>query len=148
MSVLIRKMLPNDKLVWAEMRFKLWDSLPLEEHLGDIDRMLKASKHTGYIAILPDRGHIGFAEISIRDYANGCTAQPVAFLEGIWVEREYRWQGIGRALIEKISNDLLIQGYAELCSDTDIENTLSQHAHGSWGFEETERVVYFRKSLK
>jgi aminoglycoside 6'-N-acetyltransferase I len=34
-----------------------------------------------------------------------------------------------------------------LGSDTPLANIASQDAHRSWGFAETERVVYFRKGL-
>lgn len=39
-------------------------------------------------------------------------------------------------------------GIFELGSDTWLHDLPSQQAHGAWGFEETERVVYFRKKLK
>ncbi|MFA1624659.1 GNAT family N-acetyltransferase [Rhizobium mongolense] len=145
---LIKKMDAADNLRWAGMRFKLWDHLSVDEHLGDIDSMLKGKKRTGYIALLPDREPVGFAEISIREYANGCTAQPVPFLEGVWVDPKHRRQGIGRALVERIASDLIAQGFHELCSDAGIRNTRSHQAHENWGFAETDRVVYFRRPLR
>jgi aminoglycoside 6'-N-acetyltransferase I len=39
------------------------------------------------------------------------------------------------------------RGFTEIGSDTDIANRESHAAHRSWGFVETERVVYFRKVL-
>ncbi|MBY5839474.1 GNAT family N-acetyltransferase [Rhizobium leguminosarum] len=147
MSIVIRKMRAGDSALWAEMRFKLWDSLSIDEHLGDIGRMLKGKKRTGYLALRPDQAPLGFAEICIREYANGCTAQPVPFLEGIWIDPKHRRQGVGRALLENITGDLIKQGFRELCSDADIRNRRSHQAHQNWGFTETERVVYFRKVL-
>ena len=108
--------------------------------------MIGRTTRIGYMAHSSDMP-IGFAERSIRDYANGCTSQPVAFLEGIWVERRFRGQGIGRALVESIVADLLSDGFRELCSDAGITNRRSHRAHKGWGFSETDRVVYFRKPL-
>ena len=148
MPVLIRKMSEADSSNWANMRFKVWDSLSIDEHLGDIKKLLEGGiKRTGYMAIINDKQPAGFAEVCIREYANGCTAQPVPFLEGIWITPKHRHSGIGRAFIEKITADLITQGFCELCSDAHIKNTKSHRAHENWGFDETDRVVYFRKSL-
>ena len=147
MSIHVRKMQKEDKVIWADMRSKLWDELSFDEHVGEIDRMLKSKKCSGFLAVHAGNQPIGFAEICIRDYANGCTEQPVPFLEGIWVDPKHRRQGAGRALIEKITEDLVAKGFRELCSDVEIRNRRSYRAHGNWGFHETERVVYFRKPL-
>ena len=148
MSLSVREMRKADSASWAEMRYRMWDSLSTDEHMTDIARMLsRETKRTGYIAVADGNLSIGFAEVSIRDYANSCTRQPVPFLEGIWVDPDYHKRGIGRMLVTAIERDLINEGFQELCSDADIENTISHHAHGTWGFGETERVVYFRKSL-
>ncbi|MBO9136263.1 GNAT family N-acetyltransferase (plasmid) [Rhizobium sp. B230/85] len=147
MSILIRKMQRTDSDLWAAMRSRLWDRLSVEEHSADIERLWNGEKGNGYIAQTPDRTAVGFAEISIRDYANGCTAQPVPFLEGIWIDPSHRRTGIGRLLITNITDDLIVQGFHELCSDADIGNRRSHQAHNNWGFSETTRVVCFRKPL-
>jgi aminoglycoside 6'-N-acetyltransferase I len=71
----------------------------------------------------------------------------VPFLEGIWVETELRRQGVGKALIEYAANFLVARGFSELGSDAEIDNHVSHASHRGWGFSETERVVYFRKTL-
>lgn len=147
MLATIRRMRKTDKAIWVDMRFKLWDRLSLDEHVGEIERILKSKKCFGYIALLANHQPIGFAEICIREYANGCTAQPVPFLEGVWVDPKHRRQGVGRTLIAKITDDLVAKGFHEICSDAEIKNRQSHQAHGNWGFYETERVVYFRKPL-
>ncbi len=93
-------------------------------------------------------GHsLGFAEVYVRDFANGCESQPVPFLEGIWVDRSQRRHGLGRQLIETIEAWARSKGFKELGSDAELHTTLSHRAHAGWGFEETERDVYFRKTL-
>ncbi|MDP9754249.1 UNVERIFIED_ORG: GNAT superfamily N-acetyltransferase [Rhizobium sp. SORGH_AS260] len=97
--------------------------------------------------ILTDRP-IGFAEVSLRrDYVNGCDTSPVAFLEGIYVEEAFRRQGVAALLVEQVTRWAIDQGVSELASDADIANLSSHRTHAALGFEETERVVYFRRSL-
>lgn len=137
----------TDRRVWAAMRLQLWDKHTCNAHLNDIDNMLSNKQNAGYMAILTNQQAVGFAEISLRQYANGCSKQPVPFLEGIWVQPEYRQQGVGQALIRKITTDLIVQGFDELCSDAGIDNKMSYEAHQNWGFDEIERVICFRKKL-
>lgn len=146
MSISVRKMRRSDQSAWAEMRYRFWDSLTPKEHLCDIEKMLTSNKRFGYIA-LEGSQPIGFAEICLREYANGCTKQPVPFLEGIWIDHKHRRRGVGRALLDKIIEDLVVDGFHELCSDAGIKNRRSHVAHKKWGFYETDRVVYFRKPL-
>jgi aminoglycoside 6'-N-acetyltransferase I len=129
------------------MRYKLWDQLALDEHVEDIGRMLRSGKRFGYVALVDSHEPAGFAEICIREYANGCTSQPVPFLEGIWVDPRHRRRGAGRTLMTAITADLVAEGFHEICSDAEIRNRRSHQAHRDWGFEETSRVVYFRKQL-
>lgn len=147
MPLTIRKMNNKDLNAWAHMRVKLWGNHTFEEHLTDISSLLENNRYTGYIAHTDDSEPVAFAEIALRNYANGCTKQPVPFLEGIWVKSTHQRKGIGNSLLAYISEDLNQQGYSEICSDAEISNSASHHAHTKWGFEETERVIYFRKAL-
>ncbi|MGO4834668.1 hypothetical protein AB4144_20655, partial [Rhizobiaceae sp. 2RAB30] len=76
----------SDSADWADMRLRLWEGTSPHDHLRDIEKILKSKKDRGYVAILDGDRPAGFAEISIRDYANGCKEKPVPFLEGIWVD--------------------------------------------------------------
>lgn len=147
MTIEVRRMTAADLDVWSRMRACLWHSLDLDGHRAEIATMLDNARHRGYLAVGPNGAACGFAEVSIRDYANGCTRTPVPFLEGVWVEPEARRSGVGAALLSRITSDLRAEGHVELCSDAGLENLASHEAHGAWGFEETQRVVYFRKPL-
>ncbi|MGI2031355.1 N-acetyltransferase family protein [Rhizobium panacihumi] len=147
MAYLIRRCEPADNAEWARLRHALWPHGGLDEHRAEIETGLPGNVLRGYLAFDLAGETVGFAEISIRRYANGSTRSPVPFLEGIWIADEHRRHGIGRLLIENISEDCAAEGFVELCSDADIANLASHHAHQRWGFAETERVVYFRKAL-
>lgn len=147
MGFSIRRCDAADLAEWARLRQALWPDGSVEEHADEIAAALPDGILRGYLVIGEDERAVGFAEVSIRRYANGSTQSPVPFLEGIWIVPEQRQHGIGRLLIERISADCAAEGFVELCSDAEIDNLVSHHAHESWGFAETERVVYFRKPL-
>jgi aminoglycoside 6'-N-acetyltransferase I len=148
MEFTIRQMGANDRAIWAEMRIALGPDETPQEHAKMTDELLGDGDAWGLIAEATDGTVIGFVEIAVRKYANGCDTRPVAFLEGVWVKPQFRRRGIGTRLIAHAETFLAGRGFRELGSDTQIDNHSSQAAHLAWGFSETERVVYFRKLLK
>ena len=145
-TVEIRLLGEDDRTVWAKMRHALWPEDSLEEHERDTARVLADADCWSFVA-LRDGEAVGFAEIAIRKYANGCESQPVPFLEGIWVDPGHRRSGIGRRLIAHVESFMKARDFRELGSDALLDNQASHAAHAGWGFAETERVVYFRKIL-
>jgi aminoglycoside 6'-N-acetyltransferase I len=148
MKITVREMGVADRAAWAEMRGALWPEDGAQTHASDIDEILRDNGAWGFAAETVDGAPVGFAELAIRKYANGCSARPVPFLEGIWVKAEFRRQGIGARLIAHAEAFAAARGFREMGSDTGLENRASHAAHRSWGFSETERVVYFRKALQ
>jgi aminoglycoside 6'-N-acetyltransferase I len=142
----VRVMEASDRLYWAEMRAALWPEQSAEEHAHGIDDVLGSDRAWGFIA---EAGGTpaGFAELAIRDYANGCASRPVPFLEGIFVREEFRRCAVGARLIAYVEEFVAARGFTEIGSDAEIANSASHAAHRGWGFVETERVVYFRKVL-
>jgi aminoglycoside 6'-N-acetyltransferase I len=82
-----------------------------------------------------------------NDFVNGTRSSPVAFLEGIYVVPQERRRGVARSLIAAAEDWARVRGCVEFASDASLQNRLSQAMHQALGFEETERVVYFRKGL-
>jgi aminoglycoside 6'-N-acetyltransferase I len=100
------------------------------------------------VAYADDGEPQGLVEIALRsDYVNGTDSSPVGFLEGIYVAPQFRRQGVAGKLIETAQQWAREQGCSEMASDAVLDNTTSHAMHLALGFEETERVVYFRKSL-
>jgi aminoglycoside 6'-N-acetyltransferase I len=81
------------------------------------------------------------------DYVNGTSTSAVAFLEGIYVVPEARRKGVAASLIATIAKWAQSIGCEELASDALLENEASYALHLALGFQETERVIFFRKSL-
>lgn len=134
---------------WAYMRAELWPEVSLPEHRDDILAQLKSGGEEVTFLAFDDEGEaIGFAEAAIRhDYVNGCDSSPVVFLEGIFIEPSARRSGIARALADAVREWGRGHGCTEMASDADITNEASHAFHAALGFAETERVVYFRKSI-
>jgi aminoglycoside 6'-N-acetyltransferase I len=147
MDILVRQMSAADRTAWACMRASLWPDETLQQHAEEIDQLLRDRETWSFIAETSAGAEVGFAEIAIRKYANGCDSRPVAFLEGIWVSEQFRRRGVGAQIVSHIGSFLAARGFQELGSDTPLDNAASQSAHLRWGFSETERVVYFRKLL-
>lgn len=104
--------------------------------------------HFVRLASAPDGSPIGFVEASRRvEYVNGTSTSPVAFLEGLYVEPSARHKGVARALVEEVARWAAAQGCSELASDSPIESVMAHATHRALGFEETERVVYFRRAV-
>ena len=148
MEFIVRQMGAGDRAIWAEMRTALWPDETSLTHAKMVDELLGEADSLSLIAEATDGIAVGFAEIAVRKYANGCDTRPVAFLEGVWVRPQFRRQGIGKRLLAHAETLLAARGFRELGSDTWIDDCTSQAAHLAWGFSETERVVYFRKILK
>jgi aminoglycoside 6'-N-acetyltransferase I len=131
---------------WARMREALWPEGTAAQHRAELEQWFATEPFHGWLAF-EGPAAVGFAEASLRPYANGCDGRPVAFLEGLWVQASVRGQGVGWRLVAAVETWAKAQGLQELGSDTALSNLGAQRAHERWGFEETERVVYFRKRL-
>lgn len=95
-----------------------------------------------------DSSAVGFLELGLRPYAEGCASKPVPFIEGWYVAPIARHKGAGRALVSAAEGWAIIRNFTEIASDTQLNNSQSQGAHAALGYEEVERLVTFRKSLR
>jgi aminoglycoside 6'-N-acetyltransferase I len=140
----IREATSADRDEWLKLRFALW---PKESGLDTgMDEILGDPEQICYLAI--DEAHpIGFIEMSLRRYAEGCESSPVAFVEGWYVSEERREHGVGAALLAAGEEWGRAKGCTELGSDTEVWRTLSREVHKKLGFEEVGEIVAFRKSL-
>ena len=134
---------------WATLRHELWPDDTVADHAQEAGAILKnPGEAIAFIAHDAQGAVAGFAEAALRhDYVNGCATSPVAFLEGIYVRPAFRRQGVARLLCRAVEDWAIGLGCAELASDVEIHNAISQDMHRAVGFEEAERVVYYRKTL-
>jgi aminoglycoside 6'-N-acetyltransferase I len=133
---------------WLALRAALWPEVAMAEHRAEAAAIV-AAPALGVALVVEVGGHVvGFAEASLRvDYVNGTQTTPVGFLEGLYVDRDHWRRGIARALVAGVEDWARARGCRELASDARVDNSAGISAHRALGFEETERVVYFRKEL-
>ncbi|QFY62177.1 GNAT family N-acetyltransferase [Rhizobium grahamii] len=149
-TIRIERASGDDIDVWAKLRAALWSDQSTEEHAAELQRLIDddSADFRCFLAFSPDGSAIGFAEACLRrDYVNGCKSSPVLFLEGIYVEEASRRSGVGRALLEAVRGFGNASGCTEFASDALLDNIDSHRFHAALGFEETQRVVYFRQPL-
>jgi aminoglycoside 6'-N-acetyltransferase I len=148
--LLVRPVEAADAGAWLEMRCTLWPDGSRQEHTSEIADFLVGKRSrldAAFIAVTADGARIGFAELSIRPYAEGCYSGKVAFLEGWYVVPEARRTGVGLALVRGAEDWARLQGCSEMASDTQLTNATSTAAHLSVGFAEVAQIRCFRKSL-
>lgn len=139
----------EDLEAWAALRHELWPELEVRQHRTEAEAALRAPQTlVAFLCRDTDGKPVGLAEASVRsDYVNGCETTPVAFLEGIIVAAASRRRGVAALLVAAVEDWARSKGLTELASDADLANIASHQMHAALGFEETERVVYFRRSL-
>ncbi|MFE3195701.1 aminoglycoside 6'-N-acetyltransferase [Nocardia sp. NPDC059240] len=132
----------------AALRYALWPVEDEAEHRAELAELAASPDAVVLVALSEDAEPVGYAEASLRrDYVNGCETSPVAFLEGIFVAPGYRLHGLAGELCEAVEAWGRELGCSELGSDALLENAVAHRFHQSHGFEERERVVYYRKKL-
>ena len=148
----IRPAVADDSAAWLELRWALWPESPKAEHREEIGRYFadeSPSRPAEVLLAENERGQvIGFAELAIRPYAEGCLTNRVVYLEGWFVDESVRRQGVGRALIAAAEEWGRSQGCSEFASDADPENHVSIAAHRATGFSDVGLVRCFRKDLQ
>ncbi|MFZ5963822.1 aminoglycoside 6'-N-acetyltransferase [Thalassococcus sp. BH17M4-6] len=146
----IRIATPSDSQSWVALRAQLWPDTHRSVHEDEAAAILAGSPgdSIAFLAVTDDGGLQGFAEAALRrDHVNGCETSPVAFLEGIFVCPGDRGTGVGRSLLRAVQVWARDLDVTELASDAHLDNVASHAFHRALGFEETDRVVYFRKPL-
>ena len=144
----VRPVKERDINEWFRLRKLLWDESSDEEHKTE---MLDIYEHTDSQLVLvaeTENGNlIGFLEASIRPFVEDCHTDHVGYLEGWFVEEEYRRYGVGRRLVRSAESWARSKGCTEMASDSEIGNDLSLKAHLNLGYDETSRLVHLRKDL-
>jgi predicted cupin superfamily sugar epimerase/RimJ/RimL family protein N-acetyltransferase len=147
--ICVRPVTREDTAAWLRMREDLWPGEG-SSHEGEIEQYFAGTlRNPLYVLVAVDEGGeaVGFAELSIRPYAEECETDRVAYLEGWYVVPRARRRGVGRALIAAAEQWGLAQGCSEFGSDALLDNEVSAAAHRALGFAETGQLRSFRKPL-
>jgi aminoglycoside 6'-N-acetyltransferase I len=148
MSIHYHNYSSSDFKALLAMAQKLWKDIakgPLMDLLRQtadnrLYRILLAKSENG--------GSVGFAIFSIRtDYVEGAAQSPTGYLEGIYVEPEFRKHGVAKTLIKMGEHWLRENKCTQIGSDTWLSDTNSRNFHKKLGFWEEEELVHFLKNL-
>jgi aminoglycoside 6'-N-acetyltransferase I len=148
---MIRPVERSDASAWAGLRARLWPEADAQQLADEARAFVSGTAVVGLTAVFlaEDAASIplGFLELSVRAFSDGCDSMPVPHIEGWYVEPGARGKGVGRRLIRHAEDWARARGFTEIASDTEIENEASIRAHTRCGFTEAERLVKFRKAL-
>jgi aminoglycoside 6'-N-acetyltransferase I len=148
---MIRPLQPEDTGTWAAMRARLWPEANPHVLAEEARAFSAGSAIPGltivFIAQDAAAMPVGFLELSVRAFSDGCDSTPVPHVEGWYVEPQARGRGVGRGLIDSAERWARARGFSEIASDTEIGNETSLRAHMRCGFDEVERLIKFRKPL-
>jgi aminoglycoside 6'-N-acetyltransferase I len=148
--ITVRPARKADSAAWLRLRGALWTHGANAVHRREIAGFFAVGKSASAAAFVAEaRGGkiVGFAEASIRPYAEGCRGDRVAYLEGWFVAPEARERGVGRALVKAVEQWGRAQKCAEFASDAEYDNAVSASAHRALGFADAGLLRCFRKHL-
>ena len=147
MSEMIKKAIAEDAGMVAGLAIQMWKSHTIEELKEEFAAYIDKDSCAVFLAISDDRS-VGFAQCGLRhDYVEGTDTSPVGYLEGIFVEEEYRKRGIAKEMLDACQRWAKEQGCTEFASDCELVNEGSLKFHLKMGFSEANRIICFTKRL-
>ena len=130
------------------MRSALWPHCTSERHVSEMHTYFSGGGSLAtFVATDSDGSLRGFIESSLRPCAEGCTTQPVGYIEGIFVQPAFRRRGIARRLVAAVERWAASNGCVEFASDCHADNEASIRLHENLGFDIARRLVHFRRAI-
>lgn len=132
------------------LRHQLWPNSEIDELKAHVEAFFRHDSPYIAAAFLAHEGDapLGFIELNVRPYAEGCEFSPVPHVEGWYVVPDARRKGVGGRLMAAAEQWALDRGFSELTSDTTDAYPLSLRAHFANGFVEVERLIALHKKLR
>ena len=131
----------------AKLAVQMWTENTVQDLADEFSDLI--SKEDAQIFLKYDQDKpVGFAQCQLRyDYVEGTDTSPVGYLEGIFIEEEYRHKGYAKELLSECEKWAKKKGCKEFASDCEIDNDSSFGFHMALGFEEANRIICFTKTL-
>ena len=147
MNLTIYKAKKEDALTVAKLAIQMWEDNSIEGLTEEFRELIEKEDAQIFIKFVQDKA-VGFAQCQLRyDYVEGTENSPVGYLEGIFVEKEYRGQGYAKELLSECQKWAKEKGCLEFASDCELDNATSLKFHIAMGFEEANRIICFTKKL-
>ncbi|MBQ6163174.1 MAG: GNAT family N-acetyltransferase [Clostridia bacterium] len=144
---MIRRAGKEDADVLAALAIRMWSEHDPDELAEEFRELIGNEEAVCFLGCVGGRP-IAFAQCQLRhNYAEGTQSSPVGYLEGIFVTEEYRRKGYASQLLAECEKWAKEKGCAEFAGDCELDNVDSLNFHLATGFEETNRIVCFKKKL-
>jgi len=145
--MLVQRAQEEDIAAVVQLSLALWPDANAPEQEREVRECLK--RHDAAIFVARSEGGrvVGFLEAGIRFYAEDCATHNVGYIEGWYVDEEFRQQGVGAALVKAAEEWARSKGCREMASDCLLDNEVSLAAHLAVGYAETSRIIHFVKAL-
>lgn len=148
MEYIIEKVVDRNFEEWLKLGSKLWPKEPKNELRRIFLDMLSCEKEKAFICKIANV-YIGFINVSIRsDYVEGSKSTPVGYVEGIYIEPDFRKKGIAKRLIQTGEKWAKEKDCKQMGSDIEYDNTVSYDFHKRVGFNEAGRIICFIKDIE
>ena len=131
----------------AKLALKLWNDADYDELKDEFEAVLETESNIVCAAYCQEK-MIVFAHCSLRnEYVEGADTDNVAYLEGIYVEQQFRNCGVASCLMQCCENWAKSKGCKQFASDCEINNLPSISMHKKYGFNESAKLVHFIKNI-
>lgn len=136
-----------DALTLAKLAIQMWEDNTVSGLESEFAELISSEDAACFIQYAEDKP-IGFAQCQLRrDYVEGTETSPVGYLEGIFVQEEFRHKGCAKELLQECEKWAKGKHCSEFASDCELDNVNSLKFHLAMGFEEANRVICFRKDI-
>ena len=130
------------------MGMRLWKNFEKNDLEARLKKASKSDSKIIFIAKNSAEKAVGFSFFSIRiDYVEAAKDLPTGYLEGIYVDSEYRKLGVAKDLVTLGEKWCKEKGCTQIGSDTWLNATASRNFHKSLGYTEKEELVHFLKDI-
>lgn len=137
----------DDAVVVAKLAIQMWEDNSVEGLTEEFIELIEKDDAQIFIKFVENKA-VGFAQCLLRyDYVEGTESSPVGYLEGIFVEEEYRGKGYAKELMSECQKWTKEKGCYEFASDCELDNVTSLKFHTAMGFKEANRIICFTKKL-
>lgn len=144
---MIKSAVKGDARILAELAVRMWTDNTVTDLEKEFEELITNDKTNIFIKYV-DNKPIGFAQCQLRtDYVEGTETSPVGYLEGIFIIEKYRHCGYAKELLGECEKWAKEKNCSEFASDCELDNIDSLNFHIAMGFEETNRIICFRKDL-
>ena len=144
---MIKTATKSDARILAELAIQMWKDNTVIDMEKEFEELITNGNAVCFIKYVDDKA-IGFSQCQLRnDYVEGTETSPVGYLEGIFIAQEYRHCGYAKELLGECEKWAKGKNCSEFASDCELDNENSLNFHIAMGFEETNRIICFRKDL-